>query len=265
MSSFKLKELFADPRKILVTAHRGFSGRYPENTLTAIDQALRIGADLIEFDLRGTRDHIPVLLHDPTLDRTSNAVGSPNARTLAELQRYNFSYWQGAHDKGHRLAEPALPDVTIPTFQQVLDLMGDQAGLNIHVNETGAPLLAEICRLYDTYDLYEQGYFTMNSFREAALVRAINPRIEICALEKRHMQLESLRIHQALGYWYLSPLSEDINPQSCQAAREMGLYPSMFYSNTDQDNRTYIRRGAQCITTDFPDILIQTGEALGLH
>ena len=84
-----LEELYRKTERTIVTAHRGFSGRYPENTLTAMREAIRAGADIIEFDLRPTADGIPVLLHDPTLDRTSNAHGCPEDYTLKELKKFN--------------------------------------------------------------------------------------------------------------------------------------------------------------------------------
>ena len=70
-----LQALYADPDKVVITAHRGFSGQYPENTILAFEKALDLGVDLIEFDLYGSKDNVPVVLHDRTLDRTSNGTG----------------------------------------------------------------------------------------------------------------------------------------------------------------------------------------------
>ena len=256
---FAIRALYHTPNKIVITAHRGFSGRYPENTLMAFEAAVKADADIIEFDIRGTRDHVPIVLHDPTLDRTSDAAGSPNEYTLDELGQFNFSYWQGAHFDGHRLSEPAFPNIAIPTMRQALDAINGRAGLNIHVNETGAPLLAEICRLYDEYDLYQQAYLTMNSYREADLVRAINPRIELCVLgQQGQMNAVALRAQKAYGCKYIQPGRADVNPEFCRMVQELGLYANMFYSNTDEDNRRYIGYGLQGILTDYPDVLAQT-------
>jgi glycerophosphoryl diester phosphodiesterase len=68
-----------------VIAHRGASGAAPENTLPAFELAVRQGADAIELDVRLTRDGVPVVLHDPTLDRTTDRRGPLSALTLAEL------------------------------------------------------------------------------------------------------------------------------------------------------------------------------------
>lgn len=68
-----------------VIAHRGASGSAPENTLPAFELAVRQGADAIELDVRLTRDGVPVVLHDPILDRTTDRRGPLSALSLAEL------------------------------------------------------------------------------------------------------------------------------------------------------------------------------------
>ena len=64
-----------DPGARLVIGHRGAAGRYPENTFAAFDYAVGLGVDAIEFDLRITRDGVVVVIHDPTLDRTTSGSG----------------------------------------------------------------------------------------------------------------------------------------------------------------------------------------------
>ncbi len=93
-----------------VIAHRGYSARAPENTLSAIDLAVEAGADAVEFDLQVTADDVPVLFHDDTLDRTSNATGSLHERMLVELRGLDAGAWFGAAFAG----EP------IPTFSDAL-------------------------------------------------------------------------------------------------------------------------------------------------
>ena len=266
MPAFRLESLYEDPDRIVVTAHRGFSGRYPENTLMAFDAAIDVGADLVEFDLRGTRDDVPIVLHDPTLDRTSGGTGASGDYTLAELRELNFSYWDRSSGTEQRLAEPAYPDVTIPTFEEVLELTHGRVGLNIQVYETRAPVLAEICRLYDHYGLHDQGYLTMSTYDDAELVRAVNPEIELCVLERQGtMDEAALWRMKAFGCKYIQPTRQDVSPESCRVMRELGLYANMFYSNTDEDNRRYISYGLQGILTDYPDVLLGTLRELGLR
>jgi len=261
-----LDQIYADPDRVVVTAHRGYSGRYPENTLPAFAAALDLraggrGVDLIEFDVRGTQDGTPVVLHDRTLDRTSDLTGSPADYDLRALQEGTFSYWQGAHRDGRRLDAPAMPGVTIPTLAQVLDLGKGRVGFNIQVYQTDPPLLAEICRLYRAHDLYAEGYLTMSTYREAERVRAIDPKIALCVLERQQrMDEAALEEQRAFGCAYVQPRREDLTPAFCRQARALGLRANVFYANTAGDARRFAGMGVQGILTDYPDVVL---EALG--
>jgi glycerophosphoryl diester phosphodiesterase len=76
-----------DPAAHPVIAHRGDSAHAPENTFAAFDQAVALGADALELDVRLTRDGVPVVIHDETVDRTTDGRGAVDSHTLAELQR----------------------------------------------------------------------------------------------------------------------------------------------------------------------------------
>ena len=114
-----LDSVFANPARKVVTAHRGLSGVRPENTLPAFQAAVAAGTDIIEFDVRDTKDGVPVILHDAKLDRTTNGAGPVVASSWAAVRELEASYWQGTHDRGQRLAAPAEPGTRIPSFEQV--------------------------------------------------------------------------------------------------------------------------------------------------
>ena len=87
-----LTDLYSDPAHFMITAHRGASFEFPENTALSMRKAVEAGADMIEFDLRGTADGVPVLLHDETLKRTSNGSGMPEEYPLSELKAALISF-----------------------------------------------------------------------------------------------------------------------------------------------------------------------------
>jgi len=78
--------VLSDPAARLVIAHRGTSAHFPENTTASFDHALALGVDAIEFDLRISRDGHVVVIHDPTVDRTTDGTGAVADLTLAELK-----------------------------------------------------------------------------------------------------------------------------------------------------------------------------------
>jgi len=106
----------------LKIAHRGYSARYPENTLLAFEKAVAAGADMIELDVHLSQDGRLVVIHDEKIDRTSNGTGAVADLSLAELKRYNYN---------NRMAEPGF--VGIPTLDEVIGWAGNRVMLNIEI------------------------------------------------------------------------------------------------------------------------------------
>ena len=112
-----------DPGRRPVIGHRGDRAHAPENTIASLRQAVAKGADALEFDLHLSKDGVPVLMHDPTLDRTTDARGAVRDRTVAELQQA---------DAGARcvpVGGSGFPwrgqGVRIPTLEETLDAIPD--------------------------------------------------------------------------------------------------------------------------------------------
>lgn len=96
-----------------VIAHRGSKGTHPENTLAAFQEALRVESDGIELDLHLTKDQQLVVIHDESVNRTTNGKGKVKDMTLYEIKQL---------DAGSSFS-PAFKDEKIPSFQEVLDLL----------------------------------------------------------------------------------------------------------------------------------------------
>lgn len=105
----------------LVWAHRGASGYAPENTMPAFEKAIEMGADGIELDVQLTKDGELVILHDETIDRTSDGSGWVRDMTYAKLSRYNYNQKQ-----------PEYGHVRIPTLEEVYALL-QPTGLTVNV------------------------------------------------------------------------------------------------------------------------------------
>ena len=123
-------------RPVLNIAHRGASGRAPENTLAAVHAAIEDGADLVELDVRRTRDGALVLMHDSTLDRTTDARWVYPRRapwrvadfTLDQIRLLDAGAWKGRAFTGER----------VPTLEEVLWLLeGTGVGLLLEVKKPG--------------------------------------------------------------------------------------------------------------------------------
>lgn len=108
----------------LKIAHRGYSARYPENTLLAFERAVEAGADMIELDVHLSLDGRLVVIHDEKIDRTSDGTGLVANLSLTELKRYNYN---------NNMMEFGF--VGIPTLEEVIGWAGDRVLLNIEIKK----------------------------------------------------------------------------------------------------------------------------------
>lgn len=136
------EQLLAAPR-VLVIAHRGYSGIAPENTLPSFELAARAGADLIELDYYHSADNVPVVLHDRTLDRTTDAVARWGAakltahdKTAAELATLDAGKWFAPRYVGTKL----------PTLSEAIDLINRDSVTLIERKDGDAPTLVKLLR-----------------------------------------------------------------------------------------------------------------------
>ncbi|MBQ6805067.1 MAG: glycerophosphodiester phosphodiesterase [Clostridia bacterium] len=106
---------------IFVAAHRGFSEKYPENTIPAFQAAIDLNVDQLEIDIRVTKDDQLVIIHDATVDRTTNGTGKVCDYTLEELRRLDAGSWKGEEFKG----------LQIPTLIEFMDLVKDLPDMTI--------------------------------------------------------------------------------------------------------------------------------------
>lgn len=143
--------LFADPAPdhpyyaapgFRIIAHRGGLGLGPENTIEVFKRSLAAGADVLEMDLRTTRDGQLVLLHDATVDRTTNGTGFVHDMTLSEVQKLDAGFRWEANGKFPFRNK----GIVIPTLDQVLKTFADTP-LVIEIKENRPGICGDVCRL----------------------------------------------------------------------------------------------------------------------
>ncbi len=140
------KPAFVLPKRGLC-AHRGAMETHPENTISAFRAAVRAGAQMIEFDVWLTKDNEMVVLHDATVNRTTNGRGKVSDFTLTEIKRLDAGSWKAPEFAGEQ----------IPTLQEVLHIMPYNIWLNIHIKGDGklpvlaAELIAKKSRLHQAF------------------------------------------------------------------------------------------------------------------
>ncbi|MHA1213294.1 MAG: glycerophosphodiester phosphodiesterase [Candidatus Heimdallarchaeota archaeon] len=133
----------------IIFGHRGASALEPENTMRAFARAFQDGATGIEFDIRLTKDKQIVVIHDKSINRTSNGKSLVKDMTYKELQEYDFG-------KGEK----------IPLLKDVLKLYGNRFWLNIEIKETGFE--KEVVELLHKFEIKKK--CLISSFKESALI-----------------------------------------------------------------------------------------------
>ena len=123
-------------------AHRGFSSRAPENTFAAFDLALREGFDHFELDVRLTADGAPVVIHDATLDRTTDGSGPVAAATLEEILRLDAGLWFQGDD--------TYRSERIPTLADLLERYREKAHIHLELKSSEPELPTTVAAMLGT-------------------------------------------------------------------------------------------------------------------
>lgn len=109
---------------LMITAHRGQWREYPENSIAAIKEAMKDGAEIVEIDVRLTADGVPVLMHDTTVDRTTDGKGKVSDYTLEEIKKLRLK-------KGLGGASAELTEYTVPTLEEAMQAVKGKALVNL--------------------------------------------------------------------------------------------------------------------------------------
>jgi glycerophosphoryl diester phosphodiesterase len=237
-------------RAPLCIAHRGASASAPENTLAAFTRAFDEGADWIECDVRLTADGAPVVLHDATLDRTTDGRGPVARRSLADVRRLDAGSWFAQRFRGER----------VPTLAETLECARGRGGVNVELKcEGNAGRVRETHRALAraVADAIARSRFpgplVVSSFSRPALAagRAAMPRARLGFLVSRTTR-GTRSLHRSLGLWSLHPHVRLATPARFAAARRLGLVLLAWGVDDPEDARRLRALGADGLMADDP-------------
>jgi glycerophosphoryl diester phosphodiesterase len=133
--------LFPELKRPIIVAHRGGKDVWPENTMYAFERAVKLGVDVLELDVHPTSDGHIVVIHDATVDRTSNGSGSVDQMTLEELKQLDFAYhFVPPKSNTHTLRDSGI---TISTLETVLQKFSD-AFFNIEIKHNSVEFAQKV-------------------------------------------------------------------------------------------------------------------------
>lgn len=125
----------------LVAAHREYKSSYPENTLLAFEKALKLGVAMVEFDLRLSKDKVVIVLHDETLDRTTNGSGKARDHIWDELCSLDAGGWLSKNFRG----------LKIPCLEELCVLLEPYSDILLNVEIKPAPDAGLLCVGYTNH------------------------------------------------------------------------------------------------------------------
>ncbi len=229
----------------LVIAHRGAADA-PEHTIAAFERALELGADAIQLDVHLSRDDQPVVIHDFTLERTTDGSGPVRARTVRELKRLDGGGWFGAAFRGQR----------VQTLQEVLERFRDRARLSITL-KGGAALYPDIeeriVGLLEVYDVLESTLVQSLDAAALRVLRARSPEVRLGALVA-HRPID-LDADLAPGWTAICPSVAVLGPGEWAAIRAAGRECHVWTVNEPALMDRLVEWGVDGIITDRPDVL----------
>lgn len=239
----------------LIFAHRGSAGTHPENTMAAFEAAVKAGAEGLEIDIHLTKDGVPVVIHDDTVDRTTNGTGRVKDYTLEELKKLDAGSWFNANFEG----------AVIPTLEEVLHWMSPTSLLlNIEL-KSGVVRYEGIEQkaldLVRKYDLMERVIFSSFNHYSLVEIKRLEPSADtaILFMEGIYEPWDYAKRIGASGLHCFLPVAV---PELFQGAAQAGMPVRPFPVNKDEHMAGLIKAGCAAIITDWPDKAMQIRQSL---
>ncbi|PKO23742.1 MAG: hypothetical protein CVU38_02635 [Chloroflexi bacterium HGW-Chloroflexi-1] len=241
--------LRAPAAPLIRVGHRGARGHAPENTLASFNLAVEMGVQAVETDVHLSKDGEVVLIHDHTVDRTTDGYGFVKDMTLAELKKLDAGSWYDPRFAGERILALA----------ELLIWAKDRVGVAIEIKNGPIyyPGIAEkTIRLLRAHDMLAQAIlisFDHFVLREAKM---IEPQVATGILYAGRL-IDPVAAAQAAGADSLNPAWVFITPDLVQSAHAAGLAVSPWCPNDLPTLRTLDAMGVDSIGTDYPDLFEQ--------
>jgi len=243
----------------LVIAHRGGAGLAPENTLASFRNGIALGAGVIEMDAHLSRDGAVVVIHDPTLERTTDGKGRVADRSLAELQALNAAA---------RFGDGRYARQAVPAFADVLDLLRGntvRAEVEIKVPPQGryAGIEALMAGMLAERGLIGRVSFSSFDFGVLADVKRADARVQTVALmtsdffRRVPVDMPAQVVAAAHAAGAIAVNKDYLTAPMVQEAHARGMQAEVWTVDSEAEMRQFIAMGVDGIITNRPDTLLR--------
>ncbi|WP_419211304.1 glycerophosphodiester phosphodiesterase [Maribacter sp. X9] len=238
--SFDREEHYILPKNG-ICAHRGANETHPENTIAAFKEAIRLGAQMIEFDVQMTKDNQLVIMHDDKVNRTTNGHGKVRHLSLRKIKKLDAGKWKSKRFKNER----------VPTLKEVLEIMPTNIWLNIHLKGDEILGIATAKAIMASGRIH-QAIIACES--EAAKgVRKVNQNIKICNMERLASRADYIdgTIDNGFQFLQLKSNRDDENRMTdLKKLKEHGILICYFHAEEEIKVKELLEAGVNFILTN---------------
>jgi len=256
----------------LVMAHRGGAGLWPENTMYGFERAVDLRVDVLETEIQSTADNILVLMHDSTVDRTTNGSGPISAFTLEELKGLDAGYnWSS--DGGQTFPFRGS-GITVPTLEEVFTAL-PTVRINIDIKQEKPSSLASLCKTIRTLDIVDKVMVASFSSKVLKAFRRVCPEVatsagtgEVALFFMMNMVFLGAAYRpscQALQVPEYSSGMHVLTKRFVDTAHGLNLEVHAWTINEVNDMKRLLALGVDGIVTDYPDRLISLLRKMGVR
>ena len=249
----------ASSKTVLVAAHRGAHMGNFENSLASIHKAINLGVDVVELDVRTTKDGFLVLMHDSKIDRTTTGKGKVEDLTLAKLRTFRLKAPYG------RISEE-----TIPTFESALKIIKGKIMVDIDMKTDNVKGMVEMVEKTGTnkYVFYfDNDYHQLDAIKKMDRSAQIMPRAYTFKMADSAVVRYAPPVVHIDPKFYTEELTEMLRKNNARvwinALGESDAY--IRYGKGEEVLETLLENGANMIQTDEPEMLLQLLRYKGLH
>ncbi len=249
----------ANSEYVMVAAHRAAHNVYPENSIPAIKHAIELGVDIVEMDARTTKDGIVVIMHDKTIDRTTNGTGRVEDHTLAELKTFRLKKKDGT-----------LTDETIPTLEEALQAISGNIMIDIHIVADNVKGIVEAVKKTETQN--QVLYFCSND-DNLKKIQFLDENSMLMPLARSHQAADSTmkvfnpKVIHIYPYFYTAEVTELIRSNNARVwINALGKTDEKIRKGkAEKALEKLLQHKANIIQTDEPELLIKYLESKGLR
>ncbi|MCD6544769.1 MAG: glycerophosphodiester phosphodiesterase family protein, partial [Flavobacteriaceae bacterium] len=249
----------ASSKTVLVAAHRGAHMGNFENSLASIHKAIDLGVDVVELDVRTTKDGFLVLMHDSKIDRTTTGKGKVEDLTLAKLRTFRLKAPYGRISKE-----------TIPTFEEALKIIKGKIMVDIDMKTDNVKGMVEMVGKTGTnkYVFYfDNDYHQLDAVKKMERSAQIMPRAYSFQMADSAVVRYAPPVVHIDPKFYTKELSKMLKDNNSRVWINALGEPDAYirYGKGEEVLETLLRNGANMIQTDEPEMLLQLLRYKGLH